>query len=362
MPTTTVHALRYPAATDPADVPTDMQKLASDVDVALLPATVVAAAAVRVLANLLLAGDAQPAWRVMGDGRQEWGVGAASAPDTNLYRPAANLLGTDYEFEARVGTAYRVRVGYLPSRVAGGLQFGSPIDANFYRSAAGLLGSDTDLEARLGSAYRVRVGYIAGPAAGGLQFGTAYDTNLYRAAAGVVKTDGALATTSYGTTLPASPVDGQEFTLVDSITAPNYQWRFRYNAGSTAAHKWEFIGGSDAIALEATAVGGGPLNTPTAYGPTITVPRTGVYQIGVRGTFSGGAGGGSGGVGPWVAGAVVGPLGYVSLTSSGLGTAVFTQASGITVAAGGTVQVGTYITVATNHQDRHLWLHPVRVS
>lgn len=47
----------------------------------------------------------------------------------------------------------------------------------------------------------------------------------------------------YGTTLPASPVDGQEFILVDSTTAPSYQWRLRYNAGSSSAYKWECIGG-----------------------------------------------------------------------------------------------------------------------
>jgi hypothetical protein len=28
-----------------------------------------------------------------------------------------------------------------------------------------------------------------------------------------------------GTNLPGSPVDGQEFILVDSVTAPTYQWR-----------------------------------------------------------------------------------------------------------------------------------------
>jgi hypothetical protein len=35
MPTTPVYALRYPAATDPADVPTDMGELATDVETAL---------------------------------------------------------------------------------------------------------------------------------------------------------------------------------------------------------------------------------------------------------------------------------------------------------------------------------------
>jgi len=51
----------------------------------------------------------------------------------------------------------------------------------------------------------------------------------------------------YGTTLPASPADGDEYVLVDSTSNPTYQWRFRYNAGSTSSYKWEFIGGSSLV-------------------------------------------------------------------------------------------------------------------
>jgi hypothetical protein len=99
MPTTPAHALRYPAATDPADVPSDMQKLASDVDVALLPADTVAAAGVRLIRNLLAASDAQPAFRIMGDGRHDWGAGGANAPDVNLYRGGVNVLRTESAFQ-----------------------------------------------------------------------------------------------------------------------------------------------------------------------------------------------------------------------------------------------------------------------
>jgi hypothetical protein len=85
----------------------------------------------------------------------------------------------------------------------------------------------------------------------------------------------------YGTTLPASPANGQETIFVDSTTNPSYQWRFRYNATSTSAYKWEFIGGSPVSssvdALEST--------TSTTYvaiatpGPSITLPRPGDYLI-----------------------------------------------------------------------------------
>src|SRR6516164_5696483 len=58
----------------------------------------------------------------------------------------------------------------------------------------------------------------------------------------------------YGTSLPGSPIDGQEYVLVDSTTNPSYQWRFRYNAASTSAYKWEHVGGAPYVN------GGGSLN------------------------------------------------------------------------------------------------------
>ena len=92
---------------------------------------------------------------------------------------------------------------------------------------------------------------------------------------------GALMPVQYGTTLPGSPVNGQEAILVDSLTAPTYQWRFRYNAGSASAYKWEFIGGSDASHAIATQEA---LGTASAWanlatnGPLIVVPRAGEYR------------------------------------------------------------------------------------
>lgn len=53
----------------------------------------------------------------------------------------------------------------------------------------------------------------------------------------------------YGTVFPTNPApsDGDEFVLVDSITAPTFAWHFRYNAGATSALKWEYIGGTPLI-------------------------------------------------------------------------------------------------------------------
>jgi hypothetical protein len=85
---------------------------------------------------------------------------------------------------------------------------------------------------------------------------------------------------SYGTSLPSSPYDGQEAILVDSITNPSYQWRFRYNAGSTSPYKWECVGGQPAWVIDEgdhPSMPTGTWGTPPT--PSITLPRAGDYLI-----------------------------------------------------------------------------------
>src|SRR5262249_55540522 len=79
----------------------------------------------------------------------------------------------------------------------------------------------------------------------------------------------------YGTALPATPVDGQEFILVDSLTNPAYQWRLRYNAGSSSSFKWEFVGGTPIYGIATTndAAGAGWVQLFPAFGLT----RAGEY-------------------------------------------------------------------------------------
>ena len=84
-----------------------------------------------------------------------------------------------------------------------------------------------------------------------------------------------------GTTLPASPYDGQEYVLVDSLTAPTYQWRFRYTASITDAYKWMFVGGAPAYTAVETDESFSTVGTsdlPTV-GPQITIPRLGDYWV-----------------------------------------------------------------------------------
>ena len=89
-----------------------------------------------------------------------------------------------------------------------------------------------------------------------------------------------------GTSLPASPFDGQEYILTDSLTAPTFSWRFRYVAAK-ASNKWVYVGGvpllSEVTAAE-VATGGGftsysDLGTP---GPSLVVPVAGEYSLTTR--------------------------------------------------------------------------------
>lgn len=82
---------------------------------------------------------------------------------------------------------------------------------------------------------------------------------------------------NYGTTLPTSPYDGMEAVLVDSTTNPTYQWRFRYNAGSTSAYKWEFVGGPPVSGWDTSTVNLPGSSGYQAAGPSLAVPRAGVY-------------------------------------------------------------------------------------
>jgi hypothetical protein len=118
-----------------------------------LPADTVVVAATRIVANFLAAGDAQPAWRVLGSGRQDWGPGGATAPDTTLYRSGAGVLTTDGRIVAKDANVTFVA---NPS-VSGGYVFGSYIGADsspryavtpngaIYWGAGGATAPDTDL-------------------------------------------------------------------------------------------------------------------------------------------------------------------------------------------------------------------------
>jgi len=84
---------------------------------------------------------------------------------------------------------------------------------------------------------------------------------------------------AYGTSLPASPTDGQMAILVDSITNPSYQWMFRYNAGSSSAYKWEFVGGTPRQIRYDANQNVAAVATYTGLNPILNVTRAGEYLM-----------------------------------------------------------------------------------
>jgi len=88
------------------------------------------------------------------------------------------------------------------------------------------------------------------------------------------------ATVGYGTSLPGSPSDTDEYILVDSTTAATYQWRFRYNSSNAGSYKWEFVGGSKARSWVETNQGTTSTSfTDLSTAQSITVPRAGYYLV-----------------------------------------------------------------------------------
>lgn len=86
-------------------------------------------------------------------------------------------------------------------------------------------------------------------------------------------------------TLPSSPVDGQEvfYQAAGTMSTDGIVWHLRYRAGSSSANKWEYVGGREihAQVLPATANSGS--SATYAAMPTtpisLTLPATGEYQV-----------------------------------------------------------------------------------
>ena len=169
-------------------------------------------------------------------------------------------------------------------------------------------------------------------------------------------------TLGYGTSLPASPADGQEHVLVDSVSAPTYQWRLRYNASSSSAYKWEFVGGAS-VRLSAndliSVVGG----WAAIASPRFTIPRSGEYATESHLMVLGGSANiyAHGVAKSTVANPVygtnaraTGTADYIAIQPAVDGRQVF--------AAGDAAAIFTYGAVAGNLYSRTLVVHPIRVS
>lgn len=85
-------------------------------------------------------------------------------------------------------------------------------------------------------------------------------------------------------TVPGSPVDGQE--LYYQADATNgIHWHMRFRSGSPNTHKWEYLGGPAMVASgTASAPNSTAVGTYIALpsGPTITIARAGIYEVGIN--------------------------------------------------------------------------------
>lgn len=91
--------------------------------------------------------------------------------------------------------------------------------------------------------------------------------------------------TAFVSTLPSSAIDGQEIYYQASgvMAASGITWHLRYNASSSSAYKWEFVGGTKMTGFRAAdETGGIAVNTwggINANDPSLTVPLPGDYII-----------------------------------------------------------------------------------
>jgi hypothetical protein len=103
----------------------------------------------------------------------------------------------------------------------------------------------------------------------------------------------AAAKPGYGTSLPASPTDGLEYILVDSLTAPTRSWRCRYNGQATgSSYRWEVHGATPILGNspgQVTVGGSGAWTNIVAS--SITLPREGTYSFEGSCRINGGNGG-----------------------------------------------------------------------
>ena len=91
---------------------------------------------------------------------------------------------------------------------------------------------------------------------------------------------------SYVTSLPASPIDGQEIYYGADATN-GIIWHLRYRSASSSSYKWEYIGGSALTSYVDTNEGrsSNTFGDLATVGPSITLPVNGNYEIVFASTF-----------------------------------------------------------------------------
>jgi hypothetical protein len=89
------------------------------------------------------------------------------------------------------------------------------------------------------------------------------------------------------TSLPSSPIDGQEIYFLADATN-SIVWHLRYRAASASGYKWEFLGGlalEHTLGAQTTTTVGTVWHDLATVGPTLTVPLAGTYDVDYRARF-----------------------------------------------------------------------------
>ena len=222
-------------------------------------------------------------------GSLSFGPGGSTLPDVNLYRPEPDTLKTDDDFHsAGLRTTANLRLA------ADGISliFGALGDVNLYRAGANRLATDDALQVG-GKISNVTDPTAAQEAATKNYVDTRAEINISTAGPSPrvgellwVDTDdpGGITPVSLVSALPSSPVDGQECYYHNPVMeALGIIWHLRYNAVSASAYKWEYLGGSDLQSgPQGAVVHAVASEIALTSGPTLTVPLSGDYRVGMR--------------------------------------------------------------------------------
>lgn len=289
------------------------------------------------LTNFLLAADANPSFRIGGDGKQSWGVGGATAVDTFLERISGGLsLGPT----TRTNTKLLVGDVGATASYAGVMNAALTPSVNNYALLQLSDGTQTILNATTGGQVALRINNVTmftATAAGntssvtlamnatkitGMADGTAaqdavtvnqtvlkslvttkgdviaatanatparlavgsdgFVLTADTASAAGVKWSAAPGAGSTPTLLqayqfPVNPTDGQQ---VFYETGYGVTWYLRYRSAATAPYKWEFVGGPDYVTTNDTDYSTTSTTQVTLGGFSTFVPLAGNYIVG----------------------------------------------------------------------------------
>ncbi|HVE80908.1 MAG TPA: hypothetical protein VNA68_02080 [Candidatus Dormibacteraeota bacterium] len=215
------------------------------------------------------------------DGKMEWGSGSATR-DTNLYRGAADQLKTDDSI--LIKTAIDSTTAFQVQNAAGNSLF--TVDTSGLKITLGAA-SATPVLLVLGEKNT-----IGDPTCTN---GAAYHNSATKQIKMCIDGSWTASGVPKVTSLPANPSDGDEVYYTAEASTGTI-WHLRYNAGSSSAYKWEYLGGSAALNSPTLGDAGLTSSSGTSYsdlfsGTAYTLPLAGDYWVKWHINFVGGCGG-----------------------------------------------------------------------